>query len=567
MRALAPSVSLFPRFSCTSLAISLSVAAGSASAQTAILKEGDPAPNGTFGQAITRLDHPVAQGDSAFGCLVQTGGLAGPETLYWGGAPGGSPGVLHVQGVYGGATQVSLSTEFGLGGGRAIYSSSVTLAGAAGTLDSIWAGATPVTVEGQPVAGVSGLVYKDLLFPGATAAGDPYFFANLTDVLGGQTLSRGLFIDNVPVLRDGQNLSNVFQDVAAVGFDFAVSSDGSHYLVEVALENLPLAENNALVLDGAVLQIGGEFVRESVVIPASAGGIGDAWLRFSDFAINPSGALAFSGDTSASSSQNAFLARNDGIRFREGDVLDGLTLDGRTDAFDLNANGVLAHQWPVEFPSGDSGDAVFIEDRVVVKTGDAVDWNGDGTLDPGVTIQFFASDDSLALSDAGLLYFIANVNVGAATVEALFRMDTGGLISSNYCQANANTTGVPAQISAEGSPFAADNDLTLVCTDMPQGAFGFFVTSQTQGFIANPGGSAGNLCLVGSIGRFQQQIQNSGTQGTFQIPVDLTALPQPMGTAAVSAGQTWNFSTWFRDSDGMGGATSNFSNGIEIQFL
>ncbi len=79
------------------------------------------------------------------------------------------------------------------------------------------------------------------------------------------------------------------------------------------------------------------------------------------------------------------------------------------------------------------------------------------------------------------------------------------------------------------------------------------------------GGSQGNLCLGGGIGRHAKQIANSGAAGELVIDVDLTALPRPGGTHSVVAGETWNFQCWFRDKVG-GVPTSNFTDGIEIVF-
>ena len=84
--------------------------------------------------------------------------------------------------------------------------------------------------------------------------------------------------------------------------------------------------------------------------------------------------------------------------------------------------------------------------------------------------------------------------------------------------------------------------------------------------MANPGGSEGNLCLSGTVGRFQQQIQNSGATGSITILTDLTALPQPTGAVAVVPGDTWNFQAWFRDTSMAGTPTSNLSNGLEVVF-
>jgi hypothetical protein len=89
-----------------------------------------------------------------------------------------------------------------------------------------------------------------------------------------------------------------------------------------------------------------------------------------------------------------------------------------------------------------------------------------------------------------------------------------------------------------------------------------------QGFTGNPGGSQGNLCLSGSIGRYVAtgQIKNSGSAGIFDLTLDLNQTPTPTGLVSVAAGETWNFQAWYRDAVG-GSATSNFSDGLTISFL
>ena len=143
----------------------------------------------------------------------------------------------------------------------------------------------------------------------------------------------------------------------------------------------------------------------------------------------------------------------------------------------------------------------------------------------------------------------------------------GTTIGNNYCAAVANSTGNTASMSATGSATVAANNLTLAAEDLPANSFGFFLTSMTQGFIANPGGSQGNLCIAGSIGRYvgPGQIQNSGATGVISLPVDLTQHPTPNGLVAVQVGETWNFTAWYRDVVG-GTATSNFADGLAITF-
>lgn len=143
-----------------------------------------------------------------------------------------------------------------------------------------------------------------------------------------------------------------------------------------------------------------------------------------------------------------------------------------------------------------------------------------------------------------------------------------GACGTNYCAANVNSTGSTGVISAFGSPIASANDITLEASSLPTSSFGFFLTSTSQGAVTNPGGSAGVLCLSGAIGRYvgPGQILNSGSSGSFSLQIDLTQTPTPVGPVSVLAGETWNFSAWHRDAVG-GTTTSNFTDGLEIQFL
>ena len=135
-------------------------------------------------------------------------------------------------------------------------------------------------------------------------------------------------------------------------------------------------------------------------------------------------------------------------------------------------------------------------------------------------------------------------------------------IGDNYCgPANLNSTGMSAEVFALGSSIVACNLLSLVATDLPPNQFGYFLASETQGFVPFAGGSQGNLCLAGNIARFVQQVQSSGPDGSFSISVDLTSIPTtPPHT--VLAGETWNFQAWFRDV----GNNSNFTDGVSILF-
>lgn len=183
----------------------------------------------------------------------------------------------------------------------------------------------------------------------------------------------------------------------------------------------------------------------------------------------------------------------------------------------------------------------------------------------------------------GTTYALHQVSVtgGALTIAAYSpggQLDTGVMngiqlvflgdgLGTRYCAANVNSTGTAAVMGATGSRLVSANNVTLQATQLPPNSFGFFITSQSRGFVQNPGGSAGNLCLSGAVGRYvgPGEIQNSGAGSAISLALNLNAMPTPLGFVAVQAGETWNFSAWFRDAS-PSGPTSNFADGYELAF-
>ena len=138
---------------------------------------------------------------------------------------------------------------------------------------------------------------------------------------------------------------------------------------------------------------------------------------------------------------------------------------------------------------------------------------------------------------------------------------TGPVLGLNYCVLTPNSTGSAAFLTGFGTKQLGANDFGLIASALPSNVFGFFITSTTQAVVTNPGGSAGTLCVGGNVGRYIDQISNSGIFGEIFLNVDTAAMPQPNGFIPAQAGQTWNFQAWFRD-----GASSNFTDGYTIIF-
>jgi hypothetical protein len=145
------------------------------------------------------------------------------------------------------------------------------------------------------------------------------------------------------------------------------------------------------------------------------------------------------------------------------------------------------------------------------------------------------------------------------------RRHPGGVTGAPYCgPAVPNSTGASATIHGVGSLVAEENALTLWAEGLPLNTFGYFINSMTMGQTPMAGGSAGTLCLSGSIGRYSVsgQIFNSGETGSGSLALNLPTTPTPTGPVMAVAGQTWFFQCWFRDSVMM----SNFTDGLQVNF-
>lgn len=204
-----------------------------------------------------------------------------------------------------------------------------------------------------------------------------------------------------------------------------------------------------------------------------------------------------------------------------------------------------------------------------------------GAFAPGATLTLNGSPGQGGFTGDGSDYVVMNANetVGRLFVYGVQYPDgtydasepwlTGSgtltvqapAIGTNYCgPASLNSSGQPAAISAWGDPAVAMNNLTLVASAMPANELGYFLCSQIQGFVSLPGGSQGNLCLGGKIGRFVAQLGSTGSAGELGIAVDLAAMPVSR-RKPVQPGETWHFQAWFKD-----GASSNFTDGLSVTF-
>lgn len=108
-----------------------------------------------------------------------------------------------------------------------------------------------------------------------------------------------------------------------------------------------------------------------------------------------------------------------------------------------------------------------------------------------------------------------------------------------------------------GSTSVGANDFALLATGVPPGQFGLFFYGRDRDFLLL---GDGLLCIDQPLYRITPVVQVSPF-GVASLPLDLTSPPDPSGT--IAAGETWNFSFWFRQASPGG---FNFAGGLGVTF-
>jgi hypothetical protein len=140
-------------------------------------------------------------------------------------------------------------------------------------------------------------------------------------------------------------------------------------------------------------------------------------------------------------------------------------------------------------------------------------------------------------------------------------------VGTTYCFITPNSAGPGASITATGSGIAANNDVTLHMTGLPTNQFCLFIAARVPGYVQNPGGAQGNICIGSPIARFSSaagySLPNSGATGTVSQQINLGSIPLTPAVP-VLPGETWCFQGWYRDNNPT--PTSNFSDAIFMVF-
>ncbi len=127
----------------------------------------------------------------------------------------------------------------------------------------------------------------------------------------------------------------------------------------------------------------------------------------------------------------------------------------------------------------------------------------------------------------------------------------------------ANSTGLGAQLKATGNVNTTLGDVDLQVSHLPVNSFALVFMGQGNG-TSNFGD--GRLC-VGGQSLFRYPVRNTGAEGMIEeLGVTQHSLDHFNSAGQISAGSTWNFQAWYRDTQGSCGSGFNTSNAWSLSF-
>ncbi|TWT40786.1 hypothetical protein [Botrimarina hoheduenensis] len=369
-------------------------------------------------------------------------------------AKGLNPVALRREATLSGLQQITLGSAAALDyAGNVAYSASIPNPGAGPSrLSSLWVNDTVQWTEGDaiPSGPLAGLFYDS---PGGlyrSPSGVTSWVSNYTTTaLGtntGTALMRGLATNDV-LLRSGDTIAGlgtigVHPSSSTVSGNIVWSALGTNYLTSVSIPNGgvdnfgdPTFDDAPVVNGSALTLLSGAILKENLTIPAIDGGLpGEFFKGFQGFDVNEAGEWAVGAFTdTGGAGQDDVLIVNGQIAYREGQIVDGVTLTGQIQGVGLNDRGDLAFAW---------NDTLFINGLKIAGLGTPVDTDGDGLADAtlggtGLALNRFEITNLTAAGGDNLpVVYVAGEAVGVpgvpGTVDTFFRLKPATSITGDY---------------------------------------------------------------------------------------------------------------------------------------
>ena len=345
--------------------------------------------------------------------------------------------------------------------GQFLYSPSVNDA------DGLWSDLGLLARRGDPAPGLPGQFLSFTSRPGLRPDGGAHWMAGLATSPSGGTTARAFYAspDRTAasasvVLAEGQLVDGVA--VTGLDFSYGVSDSGGHRMFIVTRNTGSVATDGAVVLDGAVIAQEGQPV---------ATGSPELWGSFDLVRVNDTGHYLISGDTGGPTATDEFVAYDGVIALREGSTVDGVVLGAEVRGIGLRNDGVAVWAWTTE--AGAADEALFAghaadlggTSRLVLRTGQGLDTNGDGAADYTVDDFEFSNTDGHAALDMGgedVVYVRLSIVpvAGGDARDAIVGVDLSTLTPSE-----PGTPGAGAILEVAPNPFRGGAQVTLVPRD------------------------------------------------------------------------------------------------------
>jgi hypothetical protein len=296
--------------------------------------------------------------------------------------------------------------------------------------DAVYTHNGVLLVDGDPAPGFSeGVTVTFNSRPNMTNNGRTFWIAGVNEGGGTATNRRVMYTasDASPAtieiaLAGGDIVDGLAIENVGIDFSYQTSGDGNHIIQTLDAATGSSSNDSILVVDGNII------ARESFPV---SGTFGEAWQSFDDLSINNAGNFLFSGDTDSVAAKDEFVAYKSSIAMRESDTVDGIDLvpGSAVRAVSLNNLDQAMVIWAVGatemvFFACDAAD-MLRSARVVLRTGDIVDLNGDGLPDATITdFNASATTSHRQLTDDGRVYLEVDLDYGdGIDLEAIIQVN------------------------------------------------------------------------------------------------------------------------------------------------
>lgn len=401
--------------------VSAILLAGTAGAQVAkgLLREGDALPAAGAGHIVNALSNTGVNGVGGYSATINSSDGGTTLSHVWGTATGVGPAIMRTEKLVGTLDQQSFESFFGMDDlGAIAYSPSCTDTGTLVTgIDCVFTDDTPKAVEDDPIASLPGKMFRFASRPGITHNGFTYWVSGIDDIGTGANEGNGLFNDLGVVFKTGDTIAGLPApcDASAADFDVRYSPDASHWIIGTDTTATSTADYFVLV-DGLPISTSAGLIGENEPVPADLGGLaGELFDNFDFYGITDAGDHLITGDTAAASTEDEFVAYNGTIIYREGDILDGLELSGSIEGAFMNNSGDIAFIWDVNDPVDGNVEALYLNSKLLLKEGDAVDLDGDGVVEPASILTSFTGISAVTMGEDRKIYFTADIDVNGTS--------------------------------------------------------------------------------------------------------------------------------------------------------